>query len=120
MGQCKHRRKLQESVCIYQRLSGIPRRAQYALCVFAKRTAGDRGRVYARYPGDACVDILAFDYYNDFNTYPAESDTSFFDHLDQTCQVVSSLAKQHNKLAAISETGVRVMKRMEVITKGFL
>lgn len=29
----------------------------------------------SRYPGDACVDILAFDYYNDFNTYPAESDT---------------------------------------------
>ena len=25
----------------------------------------------SRYPGDACVDILAFDYYNDFNTYPA-------------------------------------------------
>ena len=44
----------------------------------------------SRYPGDAYVDILAFDYYNDFNTYPAESDTSFFDHLDQTCQVVSS------------------------------
>ena len=55
----------------------------------------------SRYPGDAYVDILAFDYYNDFNTYPAEADTSFFDHLDQTCQVVSSLAKQHNKLAAI-------------------
>lgn len=25
----------------------------------------------SRYPGDAYVDILAFDYYNDFNTYPA-------------------------------------------------
>ena len=33
----------------------------------------------SRYPGDACVDILAFDYYNDFNTYPAESDNSIHD-----------------------------------------
>ena len=74
----------------------------------------------SRYPGDACVDILAFDYYNDFNTYPAESDTSFFDHLDQTCQVVSSLAKQHNKLAAISETGVRVMKKDGSDNEGLL
>ena len=40
-----------ESVCIYQRLSGIQRRAQYALCVFAKRTAGDRGRVYVAVSG---------------------------------------------------------------------
>lgn len=74
----------------------------------------------SRYPGDAYVDILAFDYYNDFNTYPAEADTSFFDHLDQTCQVVSSLAKQHNKLAAISETGVRVMKKDGSDNEGLL
>ena len=74
----------------------------------------------SRYPGDAYVDILAFDYYNDFNTYPAESDTSFFDHLDQTCGVVSAVAKQHNKLAAISETGVRVMKKDGSDNEGLL
>lgn len=43
-----------------------------------------------------------------------------FDHLDQTCQVVSSLAKQHNKLAAISETGVRVMKKDGSDNEGLL
>lgn len=74
----------------------------------------------SRYPGDAYVDILAFDYYNDFNTYPAEADTSFFDHLDQTCQVVSSIAKKHDKLAAISETGVRVMKENGNDNEGLL
>lgn len=74
----------------------------------------------SRYPGDAYVDILAFDYYNDFNTYPAEADTSFFDHLDQTCQVVSSIAKKHDKLAAISETGVRVMKENGSDNEGLL
>ena len=72
------------------------------------------------YPGDAYVDILAFDYYNDFNTYPASPDTSFFDHLDKTCQVVSSVAKKHDKLAAISETGVRVMKKDGSDNEGLL
>ncbi len=74
----------------------------------------------SRYPGDAYVDILAFDYYNDFNTYPAEADTSFFDHLDQTCQIVSAVAKKHDKLAAISETGVRVMKKDGSDNEGLL
>ena len=74
----------------------------------------------SRYPGDAYVDILAFDYYNDFNTYPAEADTSFFDHLDRTCQVVSSVAGKHNKLAAISETGTRVMKKDGSDNEGLL
>lgn len=74
----------------------------------------------SRYPGDAYVDILAFDYYNDFNTYPAEADTSFFDHLDQTCQIVSAVAKKHDKLAAISETGARVMKKDGSDNEGLL
>ena len=72
------------------------------------------------YPGDAYVDILAFDYYNDFNTYPASADTSFFKNLDTTCSVVSSVAKKHGKLAAISETGTRVMKKDGSDNEGLL
>ena len=72
------------------------------------------------YPGDAYVDILAFDYYNDFNTYPASADTSFFNSLDTTCSVVSSVAKKHGKLAAISETGTRVMKKDGSDNEGLL
>ena len=72
------------------------------------------------YPGDAYVDILAFDYYNDFNTYPASADTSFFNSLDTTCSVVSSVAKKHDKLAAISETGTRVMKKDGSDNEGLL
>lgn len=63
-----------------------------------------------RYPGDNYVDILAFDYYDDYNTYPATSDGSFFENLDKTCEIVSNLAAKKGKLSAISETGVRVMK----------
>ena len=63
-----------------------------------------------RYPGDDCVDIVAFDYYDDYNTYPAEWSDSFMTSLKVTCQVVKSFADAHGKVAAISETGVRVMK----------
>ena len=63
-----------------------------------------------RYPGDEYVDIVAFDYYDDYNTYPAVSDGSYFDNLNKTCEVVSSFAQKRGKIAAISECGVRVMK----------
>lgn len=63
-----------------------------------------------RYPGDDCVDIVAFDYYDDYNTYPAEYSGEFVDNLKKTCQVVKNIADAKGKVAAISETGVRVMK----------
>lgn len=64
-----------------------------------------------RYPGDEYVDVLAFDYYDDYSTYPAAFDDSFFKNLKATCQVVSNLAAEKGKVAAISETGVRAMKK---------
>ena len=73
-----------------------------------------------RYPGDEYVDILAFDYYDDYNTYPATSDGSFYDSLKTSCQVVSGIAVQKGKLAAISETGVRVMKKDGSDNEGLL
>lgn len=75
---------------------------------------------FARYPGDEYVDILAFDYYDDYNTYPATADGSFFENLDKTCQIVSSIAKKRGKLSAISETGVRVMKEDGSDNEGLL
>lgn len=63
-----------------------------------------------RYPGDDYVDILAFDYYDDYYSYPATADGTFFTNLETTCQVVSQIAEEKGKVSAISETGVRVMK----------
>ena len=57
------------------------------------------------------MDVLAFDYYDDYSTYPATFDDSFFKNLEATCQVVSDLAAKKGKVAAISETGVRAMKK---------
>ena len=76
--------------------------------------------VLSRYPGDEYVDILAFDYYDDYNSYPAESDGSYFDHLSDTCKIVSSVAKNHGKIAAIAECGVRVMKKDGSDNEGLL
>ena len=76
--------------------------------------------VLSRYPGDEYVDILAFDYYDDYNSYPAESDGSYFEHLNETCRIVSSVAKEHGKIAAIAECGVRVMKKDGSDNEGLL
>lgn len=63
-----------------------------------------------RYPGDDYVDIVGFDYYNDYNSYPAQYSDSFMGSLRTTCQVVKSFGDKRGKVAVIAETGVRVMK----------
>ena len=63
----------------------------------------------SRYPGDEYVDVLGFDYYADY-TYGQAADESYFENLDSTCQVVSKIADEHNKIAGISECGVRVTR----------
>lgn len=64
-----------------------------------------------RYPGDEYVDILAFDYYNDYSSSEAEYSDEFFINLDNSCKVVTNIAEKRGKLSAIAETGVRVTKR---------
>ncbi len=73
-----------------------------------------------RYPGDEYVDVLAFDYYDDYNIYPAVSDGSYFTQLDKSCQVVSEIAKKHDKIAGIAECGVRAMKKDGSDNEGLL
>ncbi len=73
-----------------------------------------------RYPGDEYIDILAFDYYDDYYTYPAISDGSFFEKLQTTCEIVTTLARERGKLSAISETGVRAMKKNGTDVEGLL
>ena len=65
----------------------------------------------SRYPGDEYVDVLGFDYYADYN-YNDKSDSSdsYFKGLDSTCKIVASVAKKHDKIAGISECGVRVTR----------
>ncbi|MGN0396290.1 MAG: glycosyl hydrolase [Coprococcus sp.] len=73
-----------------------------------------------RYPGDDYVDVIGFDYYDDYNSYPAEYSESFIENLEKTCTVVKSIADKKNKVAAISETGARVMKQDGSDNEGIL
>jgi len=60
-----------------------------------------------RYPGDAYVDVLAFDYYDDYSEFKYTGDT-FFTALKETCNVVAELAAEKGKIPAIAETGIRI------------
>ena len=50
------------------------------------------------YPGDDLVDIVAFDRYSTQAEYP--------DHLQEDCRAVANFSRYHDKVAAISETGI--------------
>ena len=69
----------------------------------------DVDKYLERYPGDDSVDVLAFDYYDDYNAGDEYNET-FVKHLETTCTNLKKLADKKGKIAAISETGVRVAK----------
>lgn len=57
-----------------------------------------------RYPGDEYVDMVGFDSYDN---NPSESDTyTFQENFKNTIRLTDSFAKKHNKLFAITETGI--------------
>lgn len=80
----------------------------------------DVNKYLERYPGDEYVDILAFDYYDDYSSHTASSDGSFFNSLENSCKVVAGIANSKGKVAAISETGARVMKKDGSDNEGLL
>ncbi|MGN0482069.1 MAG: glycosyl hydrolase [Lachnospiraceae bacterium] len=80
----------------------------------------DTEKYLLRYPGDDYIDIMAFDYYDDYNSYPAEYSDEFFGNLEKTCTNLKTLADSRGKIAAISETGSRVMKKDGSDNEGIL
>lgn len=61
-----------------------------------------------RFPGDAYVDVLSFDYYDDYSDANVYTGDNFFEALATSCDVVAGLAEKKNKIPAIAEAGVRV------------
>merc|ERR1711998_366814 len=53
---------------------------------------------YDRYPGTDRIDIVAFDRYS--------TDSDYKDDVIEDCRTVAQWAEEHNKLAAIGETGI--------------
>ena len=63
-----------------------------------------------RYPGDEYVDVLAFDYYDDYSSADAAYSDEYVKNLKSSCNSLKKIADAHGKVAAIGEAGVRVMK----------
>lgn len=80
----------------------------------------DEKTYMSRYPGDDYVDILAFDFYDDYNEYPAKFKEDFFKNLDKSCATLTKIADKHNKIPAIAEAGMRIMKSDKSGNDGFL
>lgn len=73
-----------------------------------------------RYPGDDVIDIMAFDYYDDYH-FEEPFRNTFFIEMEESCKIIETLSKEHNKIPAISECGVRVAKdKEEKDLNGFL
>lgn len=70
----------------------------------------DAGAFLDRYPGDSYVDIMAFDLYDDYRSAPFQYNPRFFERLEESCQLLHSISQKHNKVSAISETGIWVLK----------
>jgi len=65
----------------------------------------DEAEYLDRYPGDDSIDIIGFDMYHD---RPTLTDT-WIDTLVKTCRQVASIARDHNKTSAVTETGLRML-----------
>lgn len=62
----------------------------------------------SRFPGDAYVDVLGFDFYDDYADADKYTGDTYFGALANSCDVVANLAKKKNKIPAIAETGIRI------------
>lgn len=62
----------------------------------------------SRFPGDAYVDVLGFDFYDDYADADKYTGDTYFEVLAKSCDVVANLAKDKNKIPAIAETGIRI------------
>ncbi|MCM1498416.1 MAG: hypothetical protein NC124_08105, partial [Clostridium sp.] len=61
-----------------------------------------------RWPGDEYVDVVGFDYYDDYADVDVYTGDNFFEALAASCQVVAGIAQKKGKIPAIAETGIRV------------
>lgn len=62
----------------------------------------DEADYLSRYPGDAFIDVVGFDMYH----RDASEDDLWMDGFAKTMKVVGDFATKHNKVAAVTETGM--------------
>lgn len=67
--------------------------------------AGSPEEYEERYPGDEYVDIIGFDIY-DVDPVPDEEGYTFQQNFDNLVKLTDNFAKEHDKLFAVTETGI--------------
>lgn len=74
-----------------------------------------------RYPGDAVIDVLGFDYYMDHRGKNAQEDRDIFiRQADRSFALLVPYAERHKKIVALTETGVRIDSAAHWWTKALL
>ena len=72
--------------------------------LFAYSSSGDiadKEQYLDRYPGDDYIDLLGFDYYE----MPAAGNRSFITNVSNVLNIITGVAEEHGKLAALTEAG---------------
>ncbi len=72
--------------------------------LFAYSSSGDiadKKQYLDRYPGDDYIDLLGFDYYE----MPAAGNRSFITNVSNVLNIITWVAEEHGKLAALTEAG---------------
>lgn len=71
---------------------------------------GDVIKYLERYPGDDIIDVLGLDCYCNGEANDTVAYANYASQLDKNLSMISSIAKQHNKAFALTETGYEGIK----------
>lgn len=78
---------------------------------------GDSTKYMERYPGDGIIDVLGLDYYCSAEPGDTTTVAHYAEDIDSELGMICSLAKSHNKVAALTETGYSGIKTNNWWTK---
>ncbi|MBQ7420259.1 MAG: beta-mannosidase [Prevotella sp.] len=89
----------------------------YVYSVEADSTGIDEVRYMEQYPGDDIIDVMGLDNYCMAPDGDSTKIAAFAEQLDQNLAVVSAVAKKHQKVIALTETGYEGLKVKDWWTK---
>lgn len=92
-------KKLYQQIVQYMGKKGV----HHALYSYSTDNFPDEAEYLERYPGDDFVDILGFDTYH---REASESNEKFVSNLDRMLTTLENYAQKHQKIFAITETGL--------------
>lgn len=83
-------------------------------------SGGDPAKYMERYPGDDYIDLLGLDFYCSSPVSEEDACTQYINKVAKHVPMLSQLAKEHGKAAAVTETGYEGIKTADWWTKTLL